>query len=122
MPGFKTSRGHPVAYHDLLRDIGRTPWTSISEQEFLALDKKVLTRMLVHPDYDYDDRVVWDGPRQLQVIRMHYGLNGMPPQGLTAIGREMGLSATTLRKVLERALERLRGASQMAFQGRAGAQ
>lgn len=47
-------------------------------------------------------------PREAQILRMRYGLNGREPQTLKEIGKKFGLSRERIRQLERRALRQLR--------------
>lgn len=46
-------------------------------------------------------------PRDAEVLRLHYGLNGNPPMGLKEIGEKLGLTRERIRQIQHEALTNL---------------
>ncbi len=52
-------------------------------------------------------------PREAQIIRLRYGLNGNPPQTLEEVGQQFGLTRERIRQIEHKALRRLRHPSRV---------
>jgi len=46
-------------------------------------------------------------PRDAEVLRLHYGLDGNPPMGLKEIGEKLGLTRERIRQIHHEALTKL---------------
>ena len=46
-------------------------------------------------------------PRDAEVLRLHYGLDGNPPMGLKEIGEKLGLTRERIRQIQHEALTKL---------------
>jgi RNA polymerase primary sigma factor len=46
-------------------------------------------------------------PRDAEVLRLHYGLNGKPPVGFKEIGEKLGLTRERIRQIQHEALTKL---------------
>ena len=46
-------------------------------------------------------------PRDAEVLRLHYGLNGKAPMGLKEIGEKLGLTRERIRQIQHEALTKL---------------
>jgi RNA polymerase primary sigma factor len=106
---------------DPLLAIDRAPR---SFDEPLGAGERTLGDTIADPDAELDYEQVLDGmeillvraladqldEREHAVLWRHYGL-GQPPQTLTRIGSDLGLSAERIRQIEEHALEKLRDAA-----------
>jgi RNA polymerase primary sigma factor len=46
-------------------------------------------------------------PRDAEVLRLHYGLDGKPPMGFKEIGEKLGLTRERIRQIQHEALTKL---------------
>jgi RNA polymerase primary sigma factor len=46
-------------------------------------------------------------PREAQILRLHYGLDGNPPMAFKEIGEKLGLTRERIRQLQHEALDRL---------------
>jgi RNA polymerase sigma factor (sigma-70 family) len=81
--------------------IGETLADPVAEDEY----ERVMTRLEVETIRDLTKSL---NPREREILYLHYGLEGAPPQTLRAIGETIGISAERVRQIEEQTLEKLR--------------
>jgi RNA polymerase primary sigma factor len=81
--------------------IGETLADPIAEEEY----ERVMTRIEIEMIRDLTKTL---NAREREILYLHYGLEGAPPQTLRAIGETIGLSAERVRQIEEQTLEKLR--------------
>jgi RNA polymerase sigma factor (sigma-70 family) len=86
--------GGPLAIVETLAD-------PVAEDEY----ERVMTRLEIETIRDLTKSL---NAREREILYLHYGLEGAPPQTLRAIGETIGLSAERVRQIEEQTLEKLR--------------
>ena len=81
--------------------IGETLADPVAEEEY----ERVMTRVEIETIRDLTQALTG---REREILYLHYGLEGAPPQTLRAIGEIIGLSAERVRQIEEQTLEKLR--------------
>jgi len=81
--------------------IGETLADPVAEDEY----ERVMTRLEIETIRDLTKTL---DAREREILYLHYGLEGAPPQTLRAIGETIGLSAERVRQIEEQTLEKLR--------------
>jgi RNA polymerase primary sigma factor len=85
--------GHP--------GIGETLADPVAEEEY----ERIMTRLEIETIRDLTKTLT---PREREILYLHYGLEGAPPQTLRTIGETIGISAERVRQIEEQTLEKLR--------------
>lgn len=81
--------------------IGETLADPVAEEEY----ERVMTRLEIETMRDLTKTL---DAREREILYLHYGLEGAPPQTLRAIGKTIGISAERVRQIEEQTLEKLR--------------
>jgi RNA polymerase primary sigma factor len=81
--------------------IGETLADPVAEDEY----ERVMTRLEIETIRDLTKTL---DAREREILYLHYGLEGAPPQTLRAIGETIGISAERVRQIEEQTLEKLR--------------
>ncbi len=81
--------------------IGESLADPVAEEEY----ERVMTRLEIETIRDLTQAL---SPREREILYLHYGLEGAPPQTLRAIGETIGISAERVRQIEEQTLEKLR--------------
>jgi RNA polymerase sigma factor (sigma-70 family) len=81
--------------------VGETLADPVAEDEY----ERVMTRLEIETIRDLTKTL---DAREREILYLHYGLEGAPPQTLRAIGETIGISAERVRQIEEQTLEKLR--------------
>jgi RNA polymerase primary sigma factor len=81
--------------------IGETLADPVAEEEY----ERVMTRLEIETIRDLTKTL---DAREREILYLHYGLEGAPPQTLRSIGETIGISAERVRQIEEQTLEKLR--------------
>jgi RNA polymerase sigma factor (sigma-70 family) len=81
--------------------IGETLADPVAEDDY----EQVMTRLEIETIRDLTKTL---DAREREILYLHYGLEGAPPQTLRAIGETIGISAERVRQIEEQTLEKLR--------------
>jgi len=81
--------------------IGETLADPVAEEEY----ERVMTRLEIETIRDLTKTL---DAREREILYLHYGLEGAPPQTLRAIGETIGISAERVRQIEAQTLEKLR--------------
>jgi RNA polymerase sigma factor (sigma-70 family) len=90
----RANDGGPSVIGDSLAD-------PVAEDEY----ERVMTRLEIETIRDLTKTL---DAREREILYLHYGLEGAPPQTLRAIGETIGISAERVRQIEEQTLEKLR--------------
>ena len=92
---------HASANDDRPSGIGETLADPAAEEEY----ERVMTRLEIETIRDLTKTL---DAREREILYLHYGLEGAPPQTLRAIGETIGISAERVRQIEVQTLEKLR--------------
>jgi RNA polymerase sigma factor (sigma-70 family) len=92
---------HVRADDDASSGIGETLADPVAEEEY----ERIMTHIEIDTIRDLTKTL---DPREREILYLHYGLEGAPPQTLRAIGETIGLSAERVRQIEKQTLEKLR--------------
>jgi RNA polymerase sigma factor (sigma-70 family) len=81
--------------------VGETLADPVAEEEY----ERVMTRLEIETIRDLTKTL---DAREREILYLHYGLEGAPPQTLRSIGETIGISAERVRQIEEQTLEKLR--------------
>jgi RNA polymerase sigma factor (sigma-70 family) len=88
-------------HDDVPSGVGETLADPAAEEEY----ERVMTRLEIETIRDLTKTL---DAREREILYLHYGLEGAPPQTLRAIGKTIGISAERVRQIEEQTLEKLR--------------
>jgi len=96
----------PVSLSEPLREDGDAELGDVIEDRSVSSPYEVAAESLIPQEIERGLQVLDE--RERQILRMRYGLGGMPQRTLEDVGAELGLTRERIRQIESRAMSKLR--------------